>query len=185
MSGTRVFEPRRSHRLRYARAEFTDMWRAPRGLQRMPIIGRSCASERFSPVATASLGGWLSKAGPCMSRTLRVAGINDAGSVELIPDRPLVHPGPVRGEQSSSRSPRRGVSFGILKDLVREVGAHRVAMGTCGLGPEPASGSAFRAAVSDWQRPEEPFGGAGPMVRIRLPPAVTPCRGTPGGAGSA
>jgi len=110
------------------------MWRAPRGLQRMPIIGRSCASERFSPVATASLGGWLSKAGPCMSRTLRVAGINDAGSVELIPDRPLVHPGPVRGEQSSSRSPRRGVSFGILKDLVREVGAHRVAMGTCGLG---------------------------------------------------
>ena len=26
------------------------------------------------------------------------------------------------------------MSFGILKDLVREVGAHRVAMGTCGLG---------------------------------------------------
>jgi hypothetical protein len=40
------------------------------------------------------------------------------------------------------------------------------------LGPEPVSGSAFRAAVSDWQRPEEPFAGAGPMVRIRLPPAA-------------
>src|SRR4029077_9139170 len=37
------------------------------------------------------------------------------------------------------------------------------------LGPEPVSGSAFRAAVSDWQRPEEPFAGAGPMVRIRFP----------------
>ena len=39
------------------------------------------------------------------------------------------------------------------------------------LGPEPVSGSAFHAAVSDWQRPEEPFAGAGPMVRIRFPPA--------------
>src|SRR4029077_16418911 len=37
--------------------------------------------------------------------------------------------------------------------------------------PEPVSGSDFRAAVSDWQRPEEPFAGAGPMVRIHLPPA--------------
>jgi hypothetical protein len=41
------------------------------------------------------------------------------------------------------------------------------------LGPEPVSGSAVRAAVSDWQRPEEPFAGAGPMVRIRFPPAVS------------
>jgi hypothetical protein len=40
------------------------------------------------------------------------------------------------------------------------------------LGPEPVSGSAFRAAVSDWQRPEEPFAGAGPMIRIRFPPAA-------------
>jgi hypothetical protein len=40
----------------------------------------------------------------------------------------------------------------------------------CRFGPEPVSGSAFRAAVSDWQRPEEPFAGAGPMVRIHLPP---------------
>jgi hypothetical protein len=40
----------------------------------------------------------------------------------------------------------------------------------CRFGPEPVSGSAFRAAVSDWQRPEEPFAGAGPMVRIRFPP---------------
>src|ERR1700680_1277208 len=32
----------------------------------------------------------------------------------------------------------------------------------CRFGPEPVSGSAFRAAVSDWQRPEEPFAGAGP-----------------------
>jgi len=39
------------------------------------------------------------------------------------------------------------------------------------LGPEPVSGSAFRAAVSDWQRPEEPFAGAGQMVRVRFPPA--------------
>ena len=36
---------------------------------------------------------------------------------------------------------------------------------------EPVSGSALRVAVSDWQRPEEPFAGAGPMVRIRFPPA--------------
>jgi hypothetical protein len=43
-------------------------------------------------------------------------------------------------------------------------------------GPEPVSGSAFRAAVSDWQRLEEPFAGAGPMVRIRFPPAVSPCK---------
>jgi hypothetical protein len=41
----------------------------------------------------------------------------------------------------------------------------------CRFGPEPVSGSAFGAAVSDWQRPEEPFAGAGPMVRIHLPPA--------------
>jgi hypothetical protein len=41
----------------------------------------------------------------------------------------------------------------------------------CRFGPEPVSGSAFRAAVSDWQYPEEPFAGAGPMVRIRFPPA--------------
>jgi hypothetical protein len=36
---------------------------------------------------------------------------------------------------------------------------------------EPVSGSAFCAAVSDWQRREEPFAGAGPMVRIWFPPA--------------
>jgi len=42
------------------------------------------------------------------------------------------------------------------------------------LGPEPVSGSAFGAAVSDWQRPEEPFAGAGPKVRIHLPPAKSP-----------
>src|SRR6516162_3322419 len=41
------------------------------------------------------------------------------------------------------------------------------------LGPEPLNGSAFRAAVSDWQRSEEPFAGAGPMVRIPFPPAVS------------
>src|SRR5437899_10256295 len=43
----------------------------------------------------------------------------------------------------------------------------------CRFGPEPVSGSAFRAAVSDWQRPEEPFARAGPMVRIRFPPAAS------------
>jgi hypothetical protein len=41
----------------------------------------------------------------------------------------------------------------------------------CRFGLEPVSGSAFRAAVSDWQCREEPFAGAGPMVRILLPPA--------------
>src|SRR5215469_5726643 len=46
----------------------------------------------------------------------------------------------------------------------------------CRLGPEPVSGSAFRAAVSDWQRPEEPFAGAEPMVRIRFPQALNPLR---------
>src|SRR5215472_7124461 len=30
-------------------------------------------------------------------------------------------------------------------------------------GPQPVSGSALRAAVSDWQRPDEPFAGAGPI----------------------
>ena len=44
------------------------------------------------------------------------------------------------------------------------------------LGPEPVSGSAFGAAVSDWQRPEEPFAGAGPKVRIRFPPAKSHLR---------
>ena len=34
-----------------------------------PSIGRSCASEPLSPVATASPGGWRSKAGSCISRT--------------------------------------------------------------------------------------------------------------------
>ena len=38
-------------------------------LQRTPSIGRSCASEPLSPVATASPRGWRSKAGSCMSRT--------------------------------------------------------------------------------------------------------------------
>ena len=38
-------------------------------LQRSPSIGRMCASEPLSPVATASPGGWRSKAGSCMSRT--------------------------------------------------------------------------------------------------------------------
>ena len=28
--------------------------------------------------------------------------------------------------------------------------------------------------ISDWQRPEDPFTGAGPMVRIRFPPADSP-----------
>jgi hypothetical protein len=46
----------------------------------------------------------------------------------------------------------------------------------CRFGPEPVSGSAFRVAVSDWRRPEEPFAGAGPMVRIRFPPAGSPLR---------
>jgi hypothetical protein len=36
----------------------------------------------------------------------------------------------------------------------------------CRFGPEPVSGSAFHAAVSNWQRPEEPFAGAGPVVRV-------------------
>ena len=39
----------------------------------------------------------------------------------------------------------------------------------CRFGPEPVGGSAFRAAVSDWQRPDEPFAGAEPIVRIRSP----------------
>ena len=40
----------------------------------------------------------------------------------------------------------------------------------------PAHVTAFRAAVSDWQLPEEPFAGAGPMVRIRFPPAKSRLR---------
>ena len=35
------------------------------------------------------------------------------------------------------------------------------------------SASASRAALPDWQRREEPFTGAGLMVRIRFPPAVS------------
>jgi hypothetical protein len=40
-----------------------------RTLQQTPSAGRPCASEPLSPVATASPGGWRSKAGSCMSRT--------------------------------------------------------------------------------------------------------------------
>ena len=40
--------------------------------------------------------------------------------------------------------------------------------------PGPVSGSAFRVAVSNWQRPEEPFAGAGPRVRIQFPPPASP-----------
>ena len=43
--------------------------RATRRLQQMPSCGRPCASEAWSPVATASPAGWRSKAGSCMSRT--------------------------------------------------------------------------------------------------------------------
>jgi hypothetical protein len=38
----------------------------------------------------------------------------------------------------------------------------------CRFGPEPVSGSAFRAAVSGWQRPEEPFAGARPIALLAL-----------------
>ena len=42
----------------------------------------------------------------------------------------------------------------------------------CRFGPQPVSGSAFHAAVL--ASSEEPFAGAGPMVRIRFPPAESP-----------
>jgi len=44
----------------------------------------------------------------------------------------------------------------------------------CRFGPQPVSGSAFHAAVL--ASSEEPFAGAGPMVRIRFPPAASPLR---------
>ena len=52
----------------YARARSTALWRV-RTVQRSPSIGRSCATEPWSPVATASPGEWRLKAGSCMSRT--------------------------------------------------------------------------------------------------------------------
>ena len=58
-------------------------------------------------------------------------------------------------------------SLGLALALLAAPGKHRR------LGPEPVSGSAFRAAISDWQRPEERFAGAGPMVRIRFPPTAS------------
>jgi hypothetical protein len=65
-----------------------------------------------------------------------------------------------RKTDSNSRSLREGKGYG--QPLQASIAV---------FGPEPVSGAAFRAAVSDWQRPEEPFAGAGPMVRIRLSPA--------------
>src|SRR3984893_15963719 len=70
-----------------------------------------------------------------------------------------------RKKDSNSRSLRAGKGYG----------KH------CRFGPEPVSGSAFRAAVSDWQSPEEPFAGAGPMVRIRFPPAASQAKAMPDG----
>jgi hypothetical protein len=70
-----------------------------------------------------------------------------------------------RKTDSNSRSHREGKGYGEPLQA-----RHRR------LGPESVSGSAFRAAVSDWQRPEEPFAGAGPMVRIRFPPAESQAR---------
>ena len=48
------------------RAKFTAMWRPPKQERR---ILRPCGSEPLFPVATASPGGWRSKAGLCMLRT--------------------------------------------------------------------------------------------------------------------
>ena len=45
------------------------MWRATSGCSGRRVLGGPCASELLSPVATASPGGWRSKAGSCMSRT--------------------------------------------------------------------------------------------------------------------
>ena len=45
------------------------LWYRVRSVQRSPSYGRPCASEPWSPVATASPRGWRSKAGSCMSRT--------------------------------------------------------------------------------------------------------------------
>jgi hypothetical protein len=42
------------------------------------------------------------------------------------------------------------------------------------LGPGPVSGSAFRVAVSNWQRPEEPFAGAGPRSRDCIVSPIAP-----------
>jgi hypothetical protein len=67
-----------------------------------------------------------------------------------------------RKTDSNSRSLREGKGYGEPTP-----GKH------CRLGPEPVSGSALRAVVSDWQRPDEPFAGAGPMVRIRFPPPAS------------
>jgi len=49
----------------------------------------------------------------------RVAGINDAGSVELIPDRPLVHPGRVRRGNLAAEAPDKAT----LGKVLREIGA--------------------------------------------------------------
>ena len=65
-SGFAAPTPERSQ---YARARSTAMWRPPRCCSGRRTIGRPGASEPLSPVATASPGGWRSKAGSCMLRT--------------------------------------------------------------------------------------------------------------------
>ena len=85
------------------------------------------------------------------------------------------------GEASIDRGRRGGSPFRIVELQcgpalqIRRHSAHRRVeqdwAARSRLGPEPVSGSAFPAAVSDWKRPEA---GAGPMVRIRFPPTESP-----------
>ena len=107
---------------------------------------------------------------PAVNRGQKAVGI---GPVALFAPQPGKGSSGAAQCGSSSDSPLEDDGFELTVPPRRErlwaatPGKH------CRFGPEPVSGSAFRAAVSDWQRPEEPFAGAEPMVRIRFPPEVS------------
>jgi hypothetical protein len=120
---------------------------------RLPAEGRSSITKCWRP---ASLSSPPTEGCFSIDRVRREKGQNVSGSLQT------QH---WRKTDSNSRSLREGKGYGqpLQASIAR-------------FGPEPVSGSAFRAAVSDWQRPEEPFAGAGPMVRIRFRPEWSPLR---------
>jgi hypothetical protein len=127
----------------------------PRGWTRQ--MGRRCRGSRLSrlrPVRPVERAGQRAS-GLRFADPRRTTGLEleTSGSVPI-----------AKGDGSQVRS---GLADGGRRIRTRGPSAKGKAVGShsgkhCRFGPEPVSGSAFRAAVSDWQRPEEPFAGAGP-----------------------
>src|SRR5262245_526702 len=109
---------------------------------------RPISPNSLTITAVAAMSGcfntWLSTVVLPLPRkpVSRVAGINDAGSVELIPDRPLLHPGWAGGSSLAAEVPLRIVSCAILENLVRAIGAHQIVMGNHSLCASATSSSA-------------------------------------------